>query len=408
MGRVGGLGACGWAGSAALELRMGRVGGWGWAAGVGLGGSPGPRRGPAWTRGSSWRWRWDLNPRWACTHTRFRGVLLRPLGHATADEGTGPAPGGARHRRSRRPRWPAKNSSSSAADSSASTPPTTSGRWLSRRSRTTSHSDPTAPAFGVVGAEHQPVHAGQHDGAGAHRARLEGDDQGAAVQPPAAAGARPPRAGPRPRRARSGRRRPRGGCGRGRATAPAASSTTRPDGHVVRGRARRRASSRASAHRGDPGAGAGSQVVLSADRARRTAAPKPELGRRCRRASRRGRGRSRRAARPCPWRASPRSATMPRSPAGSLVVLVVGQRELEVLTTDARDRPVGGGGDVGEQQPDVRRRHPDAARRSPRRPTPARAPRRRRGSGAARRRASSRSAATSSSSSSTRQTPSSR
>ena len=36
----------------------------------------------------SWRWRWDLNPRWACTHTRFRGVLLRPLGHATADEGT--------------------------------------------------------------------------------------------------------------------------------------------------------------------------------------------------------------------------------------------------------------------------------------------------------------------------------
>ena len=37
-----------------------------------------------------WRWRWDLNPRWACTHTRFRGVLLRPLGHATADEVTGP------------------------------------------------------------------------------------------------------------------------------------------------------------------------------------------------------------------------------------------------------------------------------------------------------------------------------
>jgi hypothetical protein len=35
-----------------------------------------------------WRWRWDLNPRRACTLTRFRGVLLRPLGHATADEGT--------------------------------------------------------------------------------------------------------------------------------------------------------------------------------------------------------------------------------------------------------------------------------------------------------------------------------
>ena len=42
---------------------------------------------------SGWRWRWDLNPRWACTHTRFRGVLLRPLGHATAGEGTGPRRG---------------------------------------------------------------------------------------------------------------------------------------------------------------------------------------------------------------------------------------------------------------------------------------------------------------------------
>ena len=30
-----------------------------------------------------WRWRWDLNPRWSYPHTRFRGVLLRPLGHAT-------------------------------------------------------------------------------------------------------------------------------------------------------------------------------------------------------------------------------------------------------------------------------------------------------------------------------------
>jgi hypothetical protein len=34
------------------------------------------------------RWRWDLNPRRGCPLTRFRGVLLRPLGHATAVEGT--------------------------------------------------------------------------------------------------------------------------------------------------------------------------------------------------------------------------------------------------------------------------------------------------------------------------------
>src|SRR4029079_4229965 len=59
-----------------------------------LEGKPAPE-GPAFCRSigprsveGPWRWRWDLNPRWACTHTRFRGVLLRPLGHATADEGT--------------------------------------------------------------------------------------------------------------------------------------------------------------------------------------------------------------------------------------------------------------------------------------------------------------------------------
>jgi hypothetical protein len=35
------------------------------------------------------RWRWDLNPRWSCPHTRFRGVLLRPLGHTTVANDTG-------------------------------------------------------------------------------------------------------------------------------------------------------------------------------------------------------------------------------------------------------------------------------------------------------------------------------
>ena len=38
--------------------------------------------------GGRWRWRWDLNPRRSLPLTRFRGVLLRPLGHATVDEGT--------------------------------------------------------------------------------------------------------------------------------------------------------------------------------------------------------------------------------------------------------------------------------------------------------------------------------
>jgi len=33
-----------------------------------------------------WRWRRDLNPRTGLPVTRFRGVLLRPLGHATAGQ----------------------------------------------------------------------------------------------------------------------------------------------------------------------------------------------------------------------------------------------------------------------------------------------------------------------------------
>src|SRR6187455_3366551 len=40
-------------------------------------------------QGFSWRYRWDLNPRMACTITCFRDMLLRPLGHGTADESNG-------------------------------------------------------------------------------------------------------------------------------------------------------------------------------------------------------------------------------------------------------------------------------------------------------------------------------
>ncbi len=107
------------------------------------------RTGPHWdpvlvTR----RWRRDLNPRLTCANKRFRGVLLRPLGHATAGKVTGRV-GRARNQpgSGADQRWVRKNASSRAALSSARTPPTTSGRWLSRRSRTTSQSDPTAPAL---------------------------------------------------------------------------------------------------------------------------------------------------------------------------------------------------------------------------------------------------------------------
>src|SRR5205085_12176995 len=36
------------------------------------------------------RWRWDLNPRTACTVTRFRGVRPRPLGDSTGAPGRVP------------------------------------------------------------------------------------------------------------------------------------------------------------------------------------------------------------------------------------------------------------------------------------------------------------------------------
>src|ERR1700759_5879128 len=73
------------------------------------------------TSGQAWRWRRDLNPRTVLAVTRFRGVLLRPLGHATAEQLTEPP---ATHPN----RCRAKKASSGAAHSAASTPPRTAGR----------------------------------------------------------------------------------------------------------------------------------------------------------------------------------------------------------------------------------------------------------------------------------------
>ena len=49
---------------------------------------------------------------------------------------------------------------------------------------------------------------------------------------------------------------------------------------------------------------------------------------------------------------------MSRSPAGSLVVLVLGVGQVEALDGRAGDRPVVRGGDVGEQQPACGAGHP--------------------------------------------------
>ncbi len=70
-----------------------------------------------------------------CSEIRFRP------GSAPAPAGLRRTPVGGPGQRSR------KKAVSSRAQSSASTPSTTSGRWLSRRSRTRSQREPVAPAF---------------------------------------------------------------------------------------------------------------------------------------------------------------------------------------------------------------------------------------------------------------------
>ena len=139
-----------------------------------------------------WRWRWDLNPRRVAPSHAFEACSFgrsdtppptrlpdpeigKPRQHRPQGNGSG----------ARRDRKKSLNRSEHCA---ASTPATTSGRWLRRRSRTTSHNEPTAPAFGVVCPEDHPIDPGQHEGAGAHRAGLERDDERAASQPPLAAG----------------------------------------------------------------------------------------------------------------------------------------------------------------------------------------------------------------------------
>ena len=91
--------------------------------------------------------------------------------------------------------------------SAASTPPTTSVWWLSGGLPNTSITDPAAPAFGIGGAEHDPLDAGVQQRHRAHRAGLERHVELALRQPVVARAAAPHGAGRRSRRARSGRGR---------------------------------------------------------------------------------------------------------------------------------------------------------------------------------------------------------
>src|SRR3954468_9155958 len=143
-----------------------------------------------------WRWRWDLNPRRSCPLTRFRGVLLRPLGHATAEERTGSA--------SRAPNAPEVSAApvGQVRDRLRIEPLPLEERAEQRRGLLLEDAaDDLHPMvepgvangvphgaggarLGVPGTEDEAGDAGQHEGSGAHRARFEGDDEGAPVEAP--------------------------------------------------------------------------------------------------------------------------------------------------------------------------------------------------------------------------------
>ena len=170
-----------------------------------------------------WRWRRDLNPRWACTHKRFRGVLLRPLGHATAEECTGATVVGGNQRPpevtvSRRGHGPWRRRAG---------PGPARCRGPGRVGRTGPHPRPAAPrrttrTRGTRGRRPRPGRrAGRPRGRGPSRAR----------PPRRARPARRPRRASRPARPPSSRRTPQGRptrrpVGPGRRGSPGASRAT--------------------------------------------------------------------------------------------------------------------------------------------------------------------------------------
>ena len=113
----------------------------------------------------------------------LRTARARPAGEqhllgSRADHGVGGDPLLAPHRRS------TKNDSRSAAHSFSSTPATTSGRWFWPTVAQHVPQRPGRAGARLPRAEHHPGDPGQPDRARAHGARLHGDGQRAAFQPP--------------------------------------------------------------------------------------------------------------------------------------------------------------------------------------------------------------------------------
>ena len=303
-----------------------------------------------------------------------------------------------RNRRRRRPLRTvpvaaSKNSRSSAPQSSRRGPRRrTSGRWLSRRSRTTSHSEPTAPALGSK-APNTSRSTRESTTAPAHI--VHGSRVTTRVQP-----VEPPR---RRGRAAASRSATTSACAVGSwsrlaPVAPGADHGARrvdappPRSGTSDVASAARASARASRIAGSHGwrvrrlvtgprrfiAGSArtptSVVVLPAEAELRGDVGEHLVGVEVEVVEERTHVHRRpcRGRRRCPGR--PR-APGPRRRPGS------GRSR---WSTRAGDRPVGRRRHVGEQQPDLVDRAPAPAGRSPRRSRPGRATRRRRGSGAAR------------------------
>src|SRR5216684_3538253 len=136
------------------------------------------------------RWRWDLNPRRGCPLTRFRGVRPRPLGDSTAAEPTRPA----------RPAGgivsavPAVTGVPELPEEAAQQPAALVRQYAAdhldvwSEPAVVQHVPQRARRAGprVGGSVHQPAKPRGANRSRAHRARLQGDDQRAPGQPPAA------------------------------------------------------------------------------------------------------------------------------------------------------------------------------------------------------------------------------
>ena len=223
--------------------------------------------------------------------TRFRGVLLRPLGHATA---------GADYPRPRRA--PRRKPSAARRHSSAAHPGDHLGPVVERagRARRPTPSRPPRPS----GPRPRTPPGRPGPAPARRRTSCTAPASPPACSRPAAScpSARAAPAAPAPRRARSGRRPPRAGWRRPRATAPERVDHDRPDRHV--GRSPPRAPAWSSARPIHPSYAVGPPAATAPRRgltATRRAARRTRTPRRCR------------PARP-PGRRTPRPSAGPARP----------------------------------------------------------------------------------------------